>query len=442
MDFLSAIPAPKIPMAPIEPGSDGTPPLPLSTPQEDPVPSRSVFPEKTPKSTPVEPVKNGESETMTEVPAEDVFESDPFFNPEPDGGIPFDADVAPLDDVPTITIEPEPPVSPATAEERLLDTIVNTPPPQEPDSQSPAVTEELTGLRAERDQALADRNTILTARDRARQELQILKTRFSTLESDLAAARMEVGKANQLRLQAESRHAESELQWNDKLTNLRRMLDEVETIRDELNTKRVSKILFIGAVVAGLLATTFAYFIGAGINRTPETRSDIKIPAASPMLAEHPAPASPMPRETPTPAIFWPSLNSEHWAITQSPREMTVVFNEGVFVQGVELATAAKQDLKTIAASIKARKNAFFVEVEGHTDATPVKKTKVNGTDNKELGLARAKAAAAYLIKQGGYPEDRVTTSSAGDANPPHPNTTPESRKKNRTVVLKIREAT
>ena len=441
MDFLSAIPAPKIPMAPIEPGSDGTPPLPLGNPQEDPVPSRSVFPEKTIKSTPVEPVTNRGGETMTEGSTEDVFESDPFFNPESGEGHPFDADVTPLDDVPTITIEPEPPAPPATAEERLLDTIVNTPPPQEPASPSSFVTEELAGLRAELDQALADRNTILTARDRARQDLQIYKTRFPTLESDLASARMEVDRANQLRLQTDPRHAESELQWNDKLAHLRRMLDEVETIRDELNTKRVSKILFIGAVVAGLLATTFAYFIGAGSIPTPETRSDFKAPAAAPILAEHPAPALPIPRETPTPAIFWPALNNEHWTITQSPREMTVVFNDGIFMQGVELTMAAKQDLKTIATSIKARKNAFIVEVEGHTDATPVRKTKVNGPDNKELGLARAKAAAAYLIKQGGYPEERVTTSSAGDANPPHPNTTPESRKKNRTVVLKIREA-
>jgi len=34
-----------------------------------------------------------------------------------------------------------------------------------------------------------------------------------------------------------------------------------------------------------------------------------------------------------------------------------------------------------------------------------------------------------------------VTTSSAGESNPPYPNTTTENRAKNRTVVLKITQA-
>ncbi|MEI8351523.1 MAG: hypothetical protein WCG36_04325, partial [bacterium] len=49
MDFLSAIPHPPRSLAPVEPGPDGTPPLPLSNAAE-PTPLRSIFPKRPPVS--------------------------------------------------------------------------------------------------------------------------------------------------------------------------------------------------------------------------------------------------------------------------------------------------------------------------------------------------------------------------------------------------------
>jgi outer membrane protein OmpA-like peptidoglycan-associated protein len=39
-------------------------------------------------------------------------------------------------------------------------------------------------------------------------------------------------------------------------------------------------------------------------------------------------------------------------------------------------------------------------------------------------------AVRKALIRQGGLPPEAMTAVSAGDLNPPYPNTTPESRKK------------
>ena len=115
-----------------------------------------------------------------------------------------------------------------------------------------------------------------------------------------------------------------------------------------------------------------------------------------------------------------------------------VTFQYGVFTRGVELSSEARQDLKTIATAIKAKGNRFHIEVEGHTDSAKVSGGKSSASNNRSLGLARAKAAASYLVKSCGLPATAVTTSSAGEDNPPYPNTTPENQKKNRTVVIRI----
>ncbi|MEI6515033.1 MAG: OmpA family protein, partial [bacterium] len=165
-----------------------------------------------------------------------------------------------------------------------------------------------------------------------------------------------------------------------------------------------------------------------------------------PILTAEPKPVSPSPRivaSQPKPiapavkpaAAAWPTLEGGHWKTTSTSREMKVVFDDGLFTKNTELSDGAKQDLKAVATALKGK--GFKIEVEGHTD--PSKATgKTAAANNKSLGLARARTASSYLTKQCGWPTGAITLSSDGDANPPHPNTTAESRKKNRTVVLKI----
>ena len=238
------------------------------------------------------------------------------------------------------------------------------------------------------------------------------------------------------------------------------MLGEVEEIRDELSQKRVPKLLFIGTLVTGIIATAFAYFLGA--SRPAPAANEPEIPPPAPAAAViapvtpaglppagsrtiHPPPTAPIPRApvkaVEHAAIAWPVLEGSRWKASRTDREIKVVFDYGTFSRGVELAETARQDLKTIATAIKAKGNQFRIEVEGHTDAAKVGSGRSFGSNNKSLGLARAKAAASYLTKQCGIPSSAISTSSAGEDNPPYPNTTADNQKKNRTVVLKIRPA-
>lgn len=424
---------------------------------------------------------------------DDIFESDPFFSPEaprqepePTRDSSFEADEIPEEDVPSITL-PSPDPGPAsipetipqhTAEERLLDSIVGSTPESRPDDEALAkLTAELNSVRSEFDIVVKTRQDALSSRDRARQDLQVLKTRFAALETDLATARAEATKANHLKVQAETRYADAEKQWSDKLAQLRRMLDDVEVMRDELNSKRVPKILFTGTLAAGVLCTAMALFIGYTLGRpdaqtmketaavpvpsSPDARSQSSVPAApglprlpsssslplTPLAPSHehlPVPLTPpnsankgIAARMETTAITLPQPPGARWTSTTLGNETTVVFQYGLFAEGPELTVTAKQDLEAIASFLKATR--FQLEVEGHTDSTAASKSKSNATGNKALGLARARKVSAYLVQQCGLAPERVTVSSAGEFRPPFPNTTAESRKMNRTVILKVR---
>ena len=412
---------------------------------------------------------------------DDVFESDPFFSsdtpqrePEPSRDTSFDMDEIPQEDVPSITVTPPEPdpisfqehLPEHTAEERLLNTIVSAAPEDRPaDDAITNLTDELKALRLELEAALEQQQESLSIRDRVKQDLQAYKTRFAALEVDLATARAETAKANQQKLLSETRYAEAERQWSDKLTQLRRMLDDVEVMRDELNSKRVPKILFMGTLAAGVLCAVIALFIGYSIGRpdaqavndpglassSPETRSQSFTPAVAnppipPPLHEHlPVPPSTLKRteqvittKAEMPQINLPPLAGARWNYTTIRGETTVVFQYGLFSEGSELTDTARQDLGTIASSLKGKR--FHLEVEGHTDSTAMLKSKSNRSNNKALGLSRARKVNTYLTQQCGLPPERITVSSAGEFRPPFPNTTAENRKRNRTVVLKVRE--
>lgn len=463
LDFLSSVQNPILPMKPIEPSPDGTPPLPLLPPRPAPLEA-------------------------------DIFESDPFFQtppsgqpPEPESVVPFAVvDELEPDEIPFPIDTPEAllPADPAspTAEERLLNTIVREPLEKE-SAHAPSLIDEArqTRLILERDIAIEEARKASIARDKAKQELLSFKTRAAALDTELAAARETLAQATQSRAQIETRFAEAEKQWTDKLSHLRHLLDEVEDTRDEVIQKRVPRLLFIGTLAAGIIATLFAYLIGLGQSSPPSVMADHQpmpqavFPTATPALPPEPSvaitppppapvmspatetagPVAPLlspPPTTPTPApsprqkktvvrapektATWPTLKGDRWTASSSSKEMKVVFNYGIFTRGVELSTAARQDLKAIASTLKGEP--FHIEVEGHTDSAKVSKTKAHGTDNQAIGLARAKVVSIYLANTCGLPTSMLSVSSAGEAHPPYPNTTAAGQQKNRTVVLKI----
>jgi flagellar motor protein MotB len=388
--------------------------------------------------------------------------------------MPFDPDPSPPPHAPAIV---------TTAEERLLETIVN-PSDTTDDARAHDLADEQEALvRQKLDRAGQALRQAETAREQTHQELRGVKTRCAALEAELTGARTALNQATLARTETEARFEEAEKQWTDKLSQLRHMLDEVEDTRDDVFQKRVPKLLFIGTLIAGIIATLFAYLIGASQSSPPpvapaeslpapaamalgprlmekaaaplETASPIPPPA--PVLVPEPpaippapllrAPAieAPSPPSTPRPkpagrvpvkTVAWPALSGSRWDTVPSAKELKVVFHYGPFTRGTELSSTARQDLSTIASTLKGQP--FKLEVEGHTDSTPVTKAKGSGTNNQAIGLTRAKAVARYLTDSCGLPASTVSTSSAGETLPPYPNTSEANRQKNRTVILKI----
>lgn len=376
----------------------------------------------------------------------DIFENDPFFKFDTDSTPSLAASVPPA---PVAMPEPIPPPSSATAEERLLDTIVREPAREEP---PPAVTQlatEIATLKRQLEASTEDCAEAEAARDRARRELQGTKTRVAGLETELAAARDALTKEQRLRQQEATRHQDQERQTSEKLNHFKQMLDEVEDLRDEVAHKRVARPVVYAIVAAGLVATLAAYLIGAhsqgpALEEAPEMASvaapteppALALPSAPPATTPVPAPALTTPPVAKASPPAWPALSGKRYKGTLAGNALSVVFDYGVFDKGTDLATGAAEDLKAIAGQLKPLAGEFLLEVEGHTDPAKAVSAAARG-NNQALGLARAKAVAAFLAKQG-LPDSMMRVTSVGEAQPPHPNTTPENRRKNRTVVLKL----
>jgi flagellar motor protein MotB len=81
--------------------------------------------------------------------------------------------------------------------------------------------------------------------------------------------------------------------------------------------------------------------------------------------------------------------------------------------------------------------NHLVLLIDGHTDSLPVSSATSVG-DNDRLGLARAEVVRNLLQNRHGIPETSVRVSSIGERDPPYSNDDPESRNKNRTVVLRL----
>ncbi|MEL6671577.1 MAG: OmpA family protein [Bacteroidota bacterium] len=74
----------------------------------------------------------------------------------------------------------------------------------------------------------------------------------------------------------------------------------------------------------------------------------------------------------------------------------------------------------------------FKLEVEGHTDSDG------DEDDNLLLSQSRASSIRAYILKKGGFDEDKVSATGYGETRPIVPNDTEENKSKNRRVEFKL----
>lgn len=340
----------------------------------------------------------GARNSEPEPAAFDPFESDPFF---------------------TTPAQPAPKPEPvATPEEKLLARITAQP---EPVADTSALEQEARNARTAREQA----ETALLA---ARKQVDNLQARCARMESERDSAVAEANRERQLRAEA--------VAARNRPTPMPRppLSPERTASRQTANNAGIPRRTFHAALLGSLVLCVVAYTLGRN-----------HAPASSVTIMEEPAPVAapitpePAPTEPPPTAALpdWPNPSGKDFRITANGEARVVVFQYGAFSRGTTLAPAAQRDLARIAESFKPVASSFRIEVEGHTDSSPVRNTHAY-SDNHELGMARASAAAEFLTASCGLPAESVTTSSAGDTRPPHAGTDPESQRRNRTVVLKI----
>jgi len=109
----------------------------------------------------------------------------------------------------------------------------------------------------------------------------------------------------------------------------------------------------------------------------------------------------------------------------------TILFESGK----ASLKSATSAELDHILSVLKQKYAEKEVDVVGHTDTDPIRKSSWN--DNWELSAERALSVTRYLIEHG-IPESKVRAAGCGPARPVVPNTTSDGKAKNRRVEIVV----
>ncbi|MEU4362042.1 OmpA family protein [Promicromonospora sp. NPDC023987] len=131
------------------------------------------------------------------------------------------------------------------------------------------------------------------------------------------------------------------------------------------------------------------------------------------------------------------ALEDPRWATTLDTRSVLVTFDGPVFLAGGAETSDRGADALTGLAELLGDAADIDVTVVGHTsDTAPVPGGPY--ASNAEVGLARALAAAQVLSSGSGIPLSAVDVASAGDVDPPYPNTNETNRTRNQTVTVAV----
>jgi chemotaxis protein MotB len=101
-----------------------------------------------------------------------------------------------------------------------------------------------------------------------------------------------------------------------------------------------------------------------------------------------------------------------------------------------ELSESGKKSVRTLAPLLKGKFAPYQVRVEGHTDATPLAKTKDKYKDNFGLGSARALSVVRFMESDLGIEPTRLMSASRGEHEPVADNKTDAGKKHNRRVEV------
>jgi len=111
--------------------------------------------------------------------------------------------------------------------------------------------------------------------------------------------------------------------------------------------------------------------------------------------------------------------------------ENAILFNSGK----AELKKATISELDHIESVLEERYAGKLVDVVGHTDSDPIKKSKWK--DNWELSAQRALTVVRYLTKRG-VPEEKIRAVGRGASEPVASNATASGKRRNRRVEIVV----
>jgi chemotaxis protein MotB len=116
---------------------------------------------------------------------------------------------------------------------------------------------------------------------------------------------------------------------------------------------------------------------------------------------------------------------------------VTVTLSDAILFDSgkANLKSATSKELDHIYSVLKSKYAGKEIEVIGHTDTDPIKKSK--WADNWELSAERALTVVRYLTQKG-IPESDIKAAGCGPARPLAPNTTGVGKQKNRRVEIVV----
>ena len=213
--------------------------------------------------------------------------------------------------------------------------------------------------------------------------------------------------------------------------------------------------LLVGALVIVLAA--LALFMRAGapakkasasvsnqFSASPAPSPALQAPAAGPaadpgmsaLPASAPEPGHGLPGAAAPGPAAWPDISVPGVRVTAASNELLVVFAESLFSARAELSEDGRRRLLKVAGACAGRAPEFQFVFQGHAD--PGRITSGAFPDNRALAQARADAALALWRDHGKILASSLKAISKGEDSPPYPNTTPEMRRRNRTVTIRI----
>jgi len=102
-----------------------------------------------------------------------------------------------------------------------------------------------------------------------------------------------------------------------------------------------------------------------------------------------------------------------------------------------ELKRATSTELDHIRSVLRDKYPDKQIDVVGHTDTDPIKKTKDKWKDNWELSAERALSVLRYLVKRG-IPDEKIQAVACGESRPIASNSTASGKAKNRRVEIVV----